>query len=89
MDEFYALGVTLLHLILAFPGEPKNRNLYASTFGMSDVSHVLALFDDWANKLVRNKHKDFVFSNFLPQLDLAKKLLDKKLREHDHIRAKV
>lgn len=66
MDEFYALGVTLLHLVLAFPGEPKNRNLYANTFAMSDIEDVLMLFDNWANKLVKNKNKDFVFQNYLP-----------------------
>jgi hypothetical protein len=40
-DEFFALGITLLHLILTFPGEPKLRNNYATTFGMSEVSEVL------------------------------------------------
>lgn len=40
-DEFYALGMTLLHLILTFPGEPKTRNSYAATFGMSEVYEVL------------------------------------------------
>lgn len=66
MDEFYALGVTLLHLVLAFPGEPNNRNLYASTFAMSEVESVLMLFDSWANKLVKNKNTDFQFRSFLP-----------------------
>jgi hypothetical protein len=40
-DEFYALGITLLHLILTFPGEPKNRNHYATTFSMSEIDDVL------------------------------------------------
>lgn len=35
-DEFYAIGIILLHLVIAFPGEPKNRNLYAKTFVMAD-----------------------------------------------------
>jgi hypothetical protein len=35
-DEFYAIGVTLLHLVLTFPGEPKNRNHYTQTFEMSE-----------------------------------------------------
>jgi len=56
----YSLGVTLLHLILIFP-EPKNRNSYATTFSMSDVGDVLALFDNWASKFVKNKQKDFNF----------------------------
>ncbi len=64
-DEFYALGITLLHLILTFGGEPKNRNNYAATFTMSDASDVLLLFDNWANKFVLNKHKDFNFGVFL------------------------
>jgi len=53
-----------LHLILTFGGEPKNRNHYTTTFTMSDVSDVLQLFDNWANKFVKNKHKDFNFSAF-------------------------
>ena len=61
MDEFYALGVTLLHLILAFPGEPKNRNLYTNTFAISDISDVLLLFDSWAVKLVKNNDPEFNF----------------------------
>jgi hypothetical protein len=76
----------LLHLILTFPGEPKTRNSYAATFGMSEVREVLQLFDNWANKYVKNKHKEFVFADFGSQLELAKKLLEKKIKTHDHIR---
>lgn len=35
-DEFYALGIIILHLVIAFPGDPKNRNHYAKTFTISD-----------------------------------------------------
>ncbi|CAD8124390.1 unnamed protein product [Paramecium sonneborni] len=86
MDEFYALGVTLLHLILAFPGEPKNRNLYTNTFAISDISDVLLLFDSWAVKLVKNKHPEFNFQQYFHLMELAKALLEKKVKEHDHIR---
>lgn len=86
VDEFYALGVTLLHLILTFPGEPKNRNQYTATFGMSDIEDIMFLFDNWSNKFVKNKNKEFTFNAFIGQLELAKKLLEKKVKEHDHIR---
>jgi hypothetical protein len=58
-DEFYGIGVLLLHLILTFPGEPKNRNHYVKTFSVSDPDDVYPLFDSWATKLVRNRHPDF------------------------------
>lgn len=48
-------------MILAFPGEPKNRNLYTSTFAISEIRDVLLLFDSWATKLVKNRHPDFNF----------------------------
>lgn len=88
-DEFYALGITLLHLILAFPGDPKNRNLYTATFAMSEIDFVTHLFDNWAVKLALNRHKEFTFSAFFNQMELAKKLLEKKVKEHDHIRQVV
>lgn len=55
-DEFYAIGIVILHLIIAFPGEPKNRNHYAKTFAISDSKDVVSLFDNWANKFVKNRH---------------------------------
>ena len=79
----YSSDITLLHLILTFPGEPKNRNHYATTFGMSDIEDVLMLFNTWANKYVKNKHKEFNFEFYVPQLELAKKLLDKRVKTHD------
>lgn len=64
-DEFFALGITLLHLVLTFPGEPKIRNHYATTFGMSDIKDVLSLFDNWATKYVRNRNQEFNFECFV------------------------
>lgn len=40
VDEFYAIGIVILHLVIAFPGEPKNRNHYARTFAASDGNDV-------------------------------------------------
>lgn len=77
-DEFYAIGVTILHLILTFPGEPKNRNHYTKTFAMStDYEEILSLLDSWSVKYVKNRNKDFTFNAFKPILSLAKKLLSK------------
>lgn len=61
MDEFYAIGITLLHLILTFPGEPKNRNHYAKTFIMSKTEEIITLLDSWAVKFVKNRGQDFTF----------------------------
>ncbi len=51
--------------MLTFPGEPRNRNHYATTFSMSDIDDILQLINTWANKYVKNKPKDFNFSHFL------------------------
>lgn len=53
---------------------------------MSEVEDVLLLFDNWTNKFVKNKSKDFSFAAFQSQLELARKLIDKKLKMHDEIR---
>ena len=82
-DEFYALGVTLLHIIITFAGDPKNRNHYATTFIMTDIEDVIMLLDVWSNKYVKNKNQEFSFSCFVPQLELAKSLIDKKLNSHE------
>lgn len=85
-DEFYAIGVTLLHLVLTFPGEPKNRNHYAKTFTMSDTNDVAPLFDNWANKFVKNKHPEFTFAAFKSILELAMRLLSKKIISHAEVK---
>ena len=85
-DEFYAIGVTLLHLVLTFPGEPKNRNHYAKTFAMHEYKDVLPLIESWAVKYVKNRHKEFRFSNYDKVLQLAYLLLNKKIGDHQGIR---
>lgn len=75
-DEFYAIGIILLHLVIAFPGEPKNRNHYARTFVMADsIKDVLQLFDTWANKFVKNKNSEFSFLHYSNVMQLAKLLI--------------
>lgn len=76
------MGVTLLHLILTFPGEPKNRNHYTKTFILSDTEDVIPLIDNWAAKYVKNRHKGFSFNAYKPVLVLAKKLLTKCIMNH-------
>lgn len=73
-------------MILTFSGEPKNRNHYATTFGMSDIEDVLSLFDIWSNKFVKNKNKEFTFASFTAQLILAKNLIDNRVKTHEEIR---
>ena len=85
-DEFYGIGVLLLHLILTFPGEPKNRNHYVKTFSMSDTNDVYPLFDSWATKLVRNRNPEFRFFNFKSGLELAKKLMDRRISDHQELK---
>jgi len=42
---------------LTFPGEPNQRNYYASTFiKTSRIDEILPLFDSWAVRLVRNRN---------------------------------
>lgn len=88
-DEFYAIGVTLLHLVLTFPGEPKNRNHYAKTFTISDPNDVAPLFDNWANKFVKNRHPGFTFAAYKDVMLLAKKLLSKKIIDHSEVREMI
>lgn len=82
-DEFYALAITLLHLIITFPGDPSNRNHYSTTFTMSDVDDVIFLFDSWTGKYVKNKPKEFNFNFFKNQLTLAKAMMEKKVNTHN------
>jgi hypothetical protein len=86
VDEFYGIGILLLHLVLTFPGEPKNRNHYVKTFSASDPEDVYPLFDSWASKLVRNRHPEFRFVNFKSGLDLSKKLMTCKIKDHHELK---
>ena len=89
-DEFYAIGIILLHLVIAFPGEPKNRNLYAKTFVMADsIKDVLSLFDSWANRFVKNKSPDFSFTHFQSVMDLAKLLISSRKLTHADVRKMI
>ncbi|CAD8201882.1 unnamed protein product [Paramecium octaurelia] len=89
-DEFYAIGVILLHLVIAFPGEPKNRNHYAKTFVMANQAEdVLSLFDTWANKFVKNKSIDFSFAHYKNVMDLAKLLTSSRKLTHADVRKMI
>ncbi|CAD8203742.1 unnamed protein product [Paramecium octaurelia] len=89
-DEFYAIGIILLHLVIAFPGEPKNRNHYAKTFVMANrAEDVLSLFDTWANKFVKNKSIDFSFTHYKNVMDLAKLLTSSRKLTHDDVRKMI
>ncbi|CAD8095501.1 unnamed protein product [Paramecium sonneborni] len=89
-DEFYAIGIILLHLVIAFPGEPKNRNLYAKTFVMADsIKDILSLFDSWANKFVKNKSPDFSFTHYQNVMDLAKLLISSRKLTHADVRKMI
>ncbi|CAK75898.1 unnamed protein product (macronuclear) [Paramecium tetraurelia] len=74
----YALGVLLMHLILTFPGEPTLRNNYVTKFQNYDIDDSLSEFDKWAQKSVKNKHKEFSFFLYKNQMELAKSLLKKQ-----------
>ena len=69
------MGITLLHLVLTFPGEPKNRNHYAKTIVISPYEEVLLIIESWAIKFVKNRHKEFRFANYENLLKLSQKLL--------------
>ncbi|CAD8097525.1 unnamed protein product [Paramecium sonneborni] len=89
-DEFYAIGIILLHLVIAFPGEPKNRNLYTKTFVMADsIKDILSLFDSWANKFVKNKSHDFSFTHYQNVMDLAKLLISSRKLTHADVRKMI
>ncbi|CAD8063096.1 unnamed protein product [Paramecium sonneborni] len=74
----YALGVLLMHLILTFPGEPTLRNNYVIKFQNYDIDDSLYEFDKWAQKSVKNKHKEFSFFLYKNYMELAKSLLKKQ-----------
>ncbi|CAD8097380.1 unnamed protein product [Paramecium primaurelia] len=89
-DEFYAIGIILLHLVIAFPGEPKNRNHYAKTFVMANnAQDVLTLFDTWANRFVKNKSTDFSFTHYENVMVLAKLLTSSKKLSHADVRKMI
>ncbi|CAD8067709.1 unnamed protein product [Paramecium sonneborni] len=73
-----ALGVVLMHLILTFPGEPTLRNNYVTKFSNYDIEDSLCEFDKWAQKSVKNRHKEFSFFLYKNFMDLAKSLLKKQ-----------
>ncbi|CAD8063782.1 unnamed protein product [Paramecium sonneborni] len=73
-----ALGVLLMHLILTFPGEPTLRNNYVIKFSNYDIDDSLCEFDKWAQKSVKNRHKEFSFFLYKNFMVLAKSLLKKQ-----------
>jgi tRNA A37 threonylcarbamoyltransferase TsaD len=79
----------MLHLVLTFPGEPKNRNHYSKTVMLSEVSDVIMMLDSWSLKYVKNRNKDFSFSGFKQVLTLAKKLMSKQISDIEDIRQHV
>ena len=84
--EFYAIGITLMHLVLTFPGKPDIRNKYIQMFSESDIDDVFVKFGSYAQKHVRNKHEDFMFISYRSVLLLARKLTSKKLKDFSEIR---
>lgn len=65
-----------MHLVLTFPGDPKLRNNYVYKFQHEeDLEDALHLFDGWAQKHVRNRHREFSFFLYKPLMAIALKLL--------------
>ncbi|CAK73403.1 unnamed protein product (macronuclear) [Paramecium tetraurelia] len=77
-QSLQALGVLLMHLILTFPGEPTLRNNYVSKLSNYDIDDSLSEFDKWAQKSVKNRHKEFSFFLYKNLMSLAKSLLKKQ-----------
>jgi hypothetical protein len=69
----------ILHLVLTFPGDPKDRNNYIEKFNRKEFDDVFVEFENLAVKLVKNRHADFSFINFKHMMTLAKKLLSNKI----------
>jgi hypothetical protein len=78
-DEFRAIGVMILHLVLTIPGDPKDRNNYVKKFLDNEFDDVFVDFENMAIKLVRNRHPDFSFIHFKHIMLLAKKLTSFKI----------
>lgn len=47
---------------------------------------MIPLFDKWAVALVRNRNEEFNFHVFKPVLELAKKLISKKIKDTYEVR---
>ncbi|CAK65909.1 unnamed protein product (macronuclear) [Paramecium tetraurelia] len=77
-QSLQALGVLLMHLILTFPGEPTLRNNFVTKFSNFDFDDSLSEFDKWAQKSVKNRHKEFSFFLYKNFMLLAKSLLQKQ-----------